>query len=556
MPRRPSLRGVLLAPDVTGLDDHTPVAARRVLALLAELRPGRSWSARAGTLYVSTLTIAMLVGLFWGLSKRLGALLVQVAGFYHFAWGAPAIVLVFLVAFRYSTVQGFVSFSEADCMLLLPAPLRRRDLVLPRLGTAAVLVGVVGALAGALVAAFSDVAARSAGRVGIGALVGFALGVLVVAGSWHVQRRRRATAWMLRLTLPALGLAVLLGFAQGAHSNIRLAGLWSGPWGWSILAVSGGGSGGAAGGGVSHGSTSGIVALALLCALALVGGVSVFRTAGRCSIEEFRSRARTRSQVVASLHAFDWRSAGLATRGSKARSWQARVRIRLPRRQVLMVPWHSAVALLRSPVRLGWGIVLAGAGMVLLAHQPTGQGTLWAGAVALYLAASSLLEPLRLEVDSPATARLFLPWRFDQVLWLHCLLPVAVVVVAGVLAVAGAAALGYVAVGVFGAMMLLVIPLSLVVVLAAAFSARRGGRVSSNLIEVAALDTTGFSFVGVFLRLAMWAILALVATVLTVYVLGRAHFAFGVRLWEVFVGLVVLAVALQRGLVAMPRATE
>jgi hypothetical protein len=200
--------------------------------------------------------------------------------------------------------------------------------------------------------------------------------------------------------------------------------------------------------------------------------------------------------------------------------------------------------------------MLAGAGMVLLALQPTGQGTLWAGAVALYLAASSLLEPLRLEVDSPATARLFLPWPFDKVLWLHCLLPTGIVIVAGVVAVAGAAALGYVTAGAFGTMILLVVPLSLVVVLAAAFSARRGGRVSANLINVAALDTTGFSFLFVLLRLAMWAILALVVTAISVYVVGRAHFTFGAPLLEVFGGLVVLAVVLQRGLVAMPRLAE
>ena len=324
--------------------------------------------------------------------------------------------------------------------------------------------------------------------------------------------------------------------------------LWSGPWGWGILGVTAGDT--------SGGSPYGIAGLVLLCGLALAGGISLFRTAGRCSIEEFRGRARTRSQVVASLHALDYRTAGLATKGSKASTWQARLRIRLPRRKILIVPWHSTIALLRSPVRLGWGIMLAGAGMVLLALQPTGQGTLWAGAVALYLAATSLLEPLRLEVDSPATARLFLPWPFDKVLWLHCLLPTAIVVAAGVLAVAGATALGYVTAGAFGTMMLLAIPLSLVVVLAAAFSARRGGRVSANLINVAALDTTGFSFVFVLLRLAMWAILALVVTVVAVYLVGRAHFTFGLPLLEVFGGLVVLAIVLQRGLVAMPKATE
>jgi hypothetical protein len=552
MARRPSLRGVLLAPDTSGDEAYSAVDARGVLTLLASLRPGRSLTSRAGTLYVAALTLALLVGMFWGLSKRLGGMLIDVAGFYHFAWGAPVIVLVFLAAFRYSTVQGFISFSEPDCLHLLPAPLRRKDLVLPRLGTAAVLVGFAGALAGILVVAVSHGATQSGGRIGKAALAGFALGVLVVAGSWHVQRLRWATVWVLRLTLPALGLTILLGFAQGAGSVANQAVLWSGPWGWGILGV----TAGETSGGVSGGAASGIAGLVLLCGLALVAGISLVRTAGRCPIEEFRGRARTRSQVVASLHALDYRTAGLATKGSKAGTWQARLRIRLPRRQILIVPWHSTVALLRSPVRLGWGIMLAGAGMVLLALQPTGQGTLWAGAVALYLAASSLLEPLRLEVDSPATARLFLPWKFDKVLWLHCLLPTAIVVAAGVLAVAGATALGYVTVGAFASMMLLVIPLSLVVVLAAAFSARRGGRVSANLINVAALDTTGFSFVFVLLRLAMWAILALVATVVGVYFVGRGHFGFGLPLLEVFAALVVLAVVLQRGLVSPPQMAE
>ncbi len=264
MARRPSLRGVLLAPDTSGDEAYTAVEARGVLALLASLRPGRSWGARFGTLYVSVLTLAMIVGLFWGLSKRLGTILIEVGGFYHFAWGAPAIVLVFLAAFRYSTVQGFVSFSEPDCLHLLPAPLRRKDLVLPRLATAAVLVGAAGALAGALVAIVSHGATQSGGRIGKAALAGFALGVLVVAGSWHVQRLRWATAWVLRLTLPALGLTILLGFAQGGGSTVRQAALWSGPWGWGILPVS------------AEGSSYGAIGLILLCGLAWLLGSASF----------------------------------------------------------------------------------------------------------------------------------------------------------------------------------------------------------------------------------------------------------------------------------------
>ena len=532
---RPALRNLLLAP--ASPDGATAaVEARGVMALLASLRPGRSLVARAQTLYITGFTVAVVVGLFWSLSRRVGSLLLEIAGFYHFAWGAPAVLLVFLAAFRYSTVQGFVSFSEADCLYLLPAPLRRRDLVGPRLQTAALLLGVCGALVGILAVTGSG-GPRTGGRIGEAALAGFALGVLVVAGSWHVQRLRWATVWVLRLTLPALGLVILLGFAQGGGRVARFAGLWSGPWGWGILPLASGSPG------------YGVVGLGLLWALAIAGAISLVRTSGACSVESFRVRARTRSQVVASLYAFDYRSIGQASKPAKTLTWQARIRPRLPRRPILVVPWHGAVALLRSPVRLGWGVMLAGAGMVLLARQPSGQGAIWAGAVALYLAATSLLEPLRLEVDTPGTAKVLLPWRFDKVLWLHCLLPISIMIVTGLVSVAGALALGYLTAPGAATVAILAVPLSFVVILAAALSARRGGRVSNNLVNMAAMDTTGFTWFFVLLQLAVWAILALAVTGLIFVALGRQGFSLGTNLGIVFVGLVALAVALQRGLV-------
>jgi hypothetical protein len=536
---RPSIRSALLTPADPG-EQTVAVEARGVMALLSSLRPGRSWATRAQNLYISVFAMAVLIGMFWSLSKRAGSLFVQVAQFYHFVWGAPAILLVFLAAFRYSTVQGFVSFSEPDCMYLLPAPLRRRDLVWPRLGTAALLLGLVGALIGALTVVGSA-GGHSGGRVGQAALAGFALGILVVAGSWHVQRLRWATVWVLRLTLPALGLTILLAFAREANQTARLAALWSGPWGWGILPLSAGNP------------RYGGVALGLLCLLALAGGISLFRTAGGCSTESFRVRARTRSQVVASLYALDYRSVGQAARRSKALTWQARVRLPLPRRAELVVPWHGAMALLRSPVRMGWGVMLAGAGMVLLAHQPTRQGTVWAGAVALYLAATSLLEPLRLEVDASGTAKVLLPWRFERVLWLHCLLPAGVMITAGLLSLAGALALGYLTGAAAGAVAILAIPLSFVVILAAALSARRGGRVSNNLVNMVAMDTTGFTWFAVVLQLAIWAILALAVTAIIVTVLGRPGFPMHIGLLGATAGLILLAILLQRGLVTTRR---
>lgn len=428
MPRT-TLRGVLLVPR-GGEDETHPVAAKSVLALLGALRPGRSWATRAQNLYIAVFSGAVLIVSFWSVSKRAGSLFAEVAAFYDFLWGPPAILLVLLGALRYSTVQGFVSFTEADCLYLLPAPLRRRDLVLPRLAAAALLLGAAGALGG-LVAAAESSGPQSGAQLGGAALAGFALGVIVVAGSWHVQRLRWATRWVLRLTLPALILLILLGFAQTSSQTARLVAMWSGPWGWGFLAEA------------ENGTTAGTVALLLLCVLALAGGISLFRTAGHCSVDSFRIRARTRSQAVASLYALDHRSARLAGRETRARTRRGRMRLRLPSRPVLIVPWHSAVALLRSPVRLGWGVVLAGAGMVLLARQPTQIGSVAAGAVALYVAATSLLEPLRMEVDAPRTPTVLLPWRFEQILWLHCLLPAALMIISGVLALAGSLALGY-----------------------------------------------------------------------------------------------------------------
>jgi hypothetical protein len=345
---------------------------------------------------------------------------------------------------------------------------------------------------------------------------------------------------VIRLTIPLVGLIVLLAFAQTGGHTTRFIGLWSGPWGWGILPLA------------SGAPSYGIAALGALCVLALAAGISLFRTAGNFTLEGFRVRARTRSQVVASLYAFDYRSVGQAARGEKTQTWQGRIRPRAPRRPVLTVPWHGALTLLRSPVRLGWGIVLAGAGMYLLALQPTQQGALWAGGVALYLAASSLLEPLRQEVDTPGAAKVLLPWRFEKVLWLHCLLPIGIMVAAGLLTLLGGLAVGALTGLATGTLVILIIPLTFVVVLCAALSARGGGRVSTNLVELAAMDTTGFSWIFVIFQLILWAVVSLAATVLAVWLLGRSEseFAFKPVLAAVFAALTVLALLMQRAVQA------
>ncbi len=534
----PLPRGIL-PPAPADEEAIIPVPARDVFGILSSMRPGRSWLTRIENIYIGVFIIGILIAVFWSVSKRLGSLFVDVAGFYHFIWGPPLIVLIFLGVLRYSTIQGFVSFTEPDCLYLLPSPVRRSDLVRPKLLSAVILLGIAGAVAG-IIAVVASSGAHTGARIGEAALAGLALGVLLISVSWHVQRLRWATALVMRLTLPLVGLTILLAFLQHGGHTAKFAALWSGPWGWGVLPLA------------SEAPSYGIAALGALCVLALIAATSLFRSAAGWSLEGFRVRARTRSQIVASLYAFDYRSVGQATQTDKPQTWQSRLKLRAPLRPWMTVPWHGANTLMRSPVRLGWGVVLAGAGMYLLATQPLKQGEIWAGAIALYLAASSLLEPLRQEVDTPGAAKVLLPWRFEKVLWLHCLVPIVLMAVAGLLTLAVGLAAGFLTLHGAGTMLILTIPLVSVVVHSAALSSRRGGRVSTNLVEFAAMDTTGFSWIFVLGQLAMWAVVSLAATVLATWVLGRDGFPFGLVFVAVFVLLSLTAVAMWRGVSSKP----
>lgn len=98
-------------------------------------------------------------------------------------------------------------------------------------------------------------------------------------------------------------------------------------------------------------------------------------------------------------------------------------------------------------------------------------------------------------------------------------------------------------------MAILVIPLCLVLTLAAALSARGGGRVSNNVANMVALDTTGFTWILVLLQLAIWAIISITVTVLAIWILGKSGLSLEPALIVATALLISLAVALQRGLV-------
>lgn len=516
------------------------VDARDVLAARRELAPGKSVLEHAETIYVAVLSVGILGSVLLGAWHGLGPFLLDLSRPYRSIIGAPAIFLVGLAVLRFCTWQGFVSFSEADCAHLLTAPVPRGGLVWPRLRNAGLLLGFGGAAVGIAGSLAPGIHQAHPGGVVQGAVAGFALGVLVVALGWQVQRLPRFSLWVLRLTMPALVLAGVLVLGSRAGGAERQAVLWSGPWGWGLLPFHAGDW------------VFGLVGLGLLGVLGAGGWVSLSRTAGSCPLETFRARARTRARMVAGLYSLDSRAVVKARRESRPARWQVRLRLRVPPYAGLVVPWRGTLNLLRSPVRLIWSAILGGGAILILAAAPGRPGSLVGGAVALYLAAGSLLEPLRLEADAPVVSQVLLPWSYGKVLWLHCLLPAVFLAVAGSVALAGGWAAGLVEGSVVPGAFVLLIPEVAVMVLAAGLSARRGGGIPTSILTLTSGDPFGGGLLVVLLWSVGWALLAVAAVAVGVHVLGSSATALSGAFTSA-VGLSAMAVVLRRVLVASKR---
>ncbi len=516
------------------------VEARDVLAARRELAPGKSVLEHAEAIYIAVLTVGILGSILLGVWHGLGPFLLDLIRPYRVIVGVPAVFLIGLAVLRFSTWQGFVSFSEADCAHLLTAPVPRAGLVWPRLRNAALLLGFVGAATGAVASLAAGIHMAHLGGVVQGAAAGLALGLLLVAAGWQVQRLPRVAVWVLRLTMPALVLAGVLVLGSRTEGVGRQAVLWSGPWGWALLPFNAGNR------------VSGLAGLGLLGTLAVGGWVSLSRTAGSCSLETFRARARTRARMVAGLYSLDSRAVVKARRESRSARWQVRLRLRVPRHTGLVVPWRGALNLLRSPVRLIWSAALGGGAILILAAAPGRPGSLLGGSVALYLAAGSLLEPLRLEADAPAVSRVLLPWSYGKVLWLHCLLPAVILIVVGSAALAGGWAAGLVEGSVVAGAFVLLIPVVAVMVLAAGLSARRGGGIPTSILTLSGGDPVGGGVVIILLWAVGWALLAIAAVAVGVYALGSSATASSGAV-SAAVGLSTLALVLRRVLVASSR---
>jgi len=158
-----------------------------------------------------------------------------------------------------------------------------------------------------------------------------------------------------------------------------------------------------------------------------------------------------------------------------------------------------------------------GAGAALMIGIGNGSvGASWGGALLLYLAASSLLEPLRAETDSPAASHLLLPWSFGRVLWLHCLLPAVILLTTGIIAALAGFAAGRIAPEGLLMLVILWIPVAPSTVLATALSSRKGGRASTSILTMTSGDSTGLSMMVVVASVFGWTIAAIVVVALGV----------------------------------------
>src|SRR4051812_37723167 len=452
-------------------------------------------------------------------------------------WGPSLALVALLAVMRWGAVQGPVVFSVADITHLLGAPLRRAELVLgPLIRGLLIWTGAAAVVGGLVVVGVAGHhrgvdAARAAGFVVAIAILGLlgVAGAALVAGSERVDRVTSRAAW------PSVVVAAgLIGLADSSPAGRHVA-LWSGPWGWAIQPLAGT-------------AAAWPVAVVLLAALTAAITALAIRRRGATPTERHLVRAEARSGAVAAIYSMNARyvrrsltavSAGpIAARGAK--------RLRPPHSPRLAIAWRDAIAALAVPQRLGEALVLASGGTVVCLVNGAHPVAVGAGALMIYAGASRLLEPLRAETDQPRRARVVLGAPIGKGLGQHALVPLVVVVIGALLAIAGCAAAGALPDHGGGAVLLAVLATPSIT-LCAALSSRRGGRLPPSLLAATYGDTTGLSVGLIFGWIVLWPLVAAVTSAASLVIIVQNGPS---ALPQFVVALVVLPTLLARGLAA------
>jgi hypothetical protein len=169
-----------------------------------------------------------------------------------------------------------------------------------------------------------------------------------------------------------------------------------------------------------------------------------------------------------------------------------------------------------------------------------------AGALTIYAGASRLLEPLRAETDQPGRVRVLLRAPIGKVLVQHAFVPLVVVVIGALLAIAGCAAAGALP-DHGGAAVLLAVLATPSITLCAALSSRRGGRLPPSLLAFTYGDTSGMSVGLIFGWIVLWPLVAAAAGAVPIGIVVHNGPS---ALPQFVVALVLLPSLLARGLAA------
>ncbi|GAA3519847.1 DUF6297 family protein [Actinocatenispora rupis] len=464
--------------------DRATVAARtrETLALLRRLRRAHlreQAGSAAFAAYATAIGLLVYGGALLPWLRRLSAGQQQTTDAAVLGAAAPPALialtlLLFVAVLRDALWRGPVTVPVPAASWLLPLPIDRGRILRPRLRNQLVIGAVGGAVLGVAVAVALTTGGLAVGRFGplLGASAGgfAAAGVLSFGVSALVERYQRA-ARLVRLLAPV---AVLVAVALGVQAGLAAYGhdlpvlvrveTWTGPWGWAVQPVL------AVTGPVVPGWP---VGFALLVVAALAAAVVAMVVCPGVSGRTLRIRARSVAGFTAGLTTLNPRAAALEIRAARSRPART-LRLPRPHHPRLIIPWRDATALVRSPSRPAWAVLLTAVGFLLI-RLSTGAANLYlslallaAGLVAGYLAAAQLTEPARLDADDPRRAG-SLPYAFDRLALRHVVVPL---VVAGVLAEVCAV----VAVALTGSVTALLVPVICVpaLVFAALVSAYRG----------------------------------------------------------------------------------
>lgn len=352
------------------------------------------------------------------------------------------VALVLLAVLRTATWHGPVALSAPDAQWLLPLPVDRAVLLRYRAHRALLLWPLAGAALGALAGVFLGIllTTRLGGTVAAGAAAGALLGPAVTAGGVLVERSGR----LARAVLSGTPLVVLVALALGGTGAIsptpgRVV-WWTGPWGWSAVVVAQ----------ATGGATVAPVAWALLVLTALASVVTVHLLAPGVPAQRLRKGAGTAEALSVSLALGDTRDAAVVIASARPTA-RHRLRLPAPRWPGLVVPWRDAVALLRTPGRVGATVLFVSAAAATLAlaerlHGATHGVVTVLGAALGLAAASRAAEPARLDADDPRRSGA-LPQPFDQLAVLHAITPTALVTLLALGAAVVTAAVAHLSVG-------------------------------------------------------------------------------------------------------------